>query len=118
MAKKPFMELPQRRSIGGAVWQNWNRQSGEPFYTVSLNRSRKDQNDQWVNETVYLSYDEIQNAIALLQQADSVITHQFERDGVLAAESPPSGEAEKARPAAGKTRRERQPAATSAERGF
>ena len=67
-----------------AVFDNVNKTTGERFYNACLTRSYKDVNDKWVNETVYLPFASVRNALALLESADRVIARRLEEDAAEA----------------------------------
>ncbi|QEG36249.1 hypothetical protein [Bythopirellula goksoeyrii] len=80
MAKKrPFSEAVRRRNIQGALWQNFDG-NGNPFYTPSVTRSYKDQNDQWQNEVLHVPLDDIPRVIAVLQEMETKAYEQMQVD--------------------------------------
>ena len=79
MAKKrPFCEATRRRNIQGALWQNFNRSDGSAFYNASVTRSYKDEREQWQNETLHLSLDDIPKLIGVLQELESQAYQQLQ----------------------------------------
>lgn len=81
MAKKqPFCEATRRRNIQGALWQNVSSADGSAYYNASLTRSYKDERDQWHNEILNVSLDDIPKVIAVLQELETKAYEQMQAD--------------------------------------
>ena len=77
--KRPVFEALRRRNCQGALWANTDG-DGRTFYTPTLTRSYKDENQQWRNDTLRIPLDDIQKAIAVLQDLERAAYEKMQAD--------------------------------------
>lgn len=76
--KTPVRETLRRRNVQGALWRHHDS-DGNPVYSFGVTRSYK-KDGKWHNETLYVGADDIPKVIATLQEGETAMYEEMQRD--------------------------------------
>ncbi len=76
--KTPVRETLRRRNVQGALWRHKDS-DGNPVYSLGVTRSYK-KDGAWHNETLYVGADDIPKVIAVLQEGETAIYEELQKD--------------------------------------